>query len=62
MLCVKSCLGPVPNIAQIYVVNLFIKIVFHSAESVQMIFVAKNNYVFVPNFCMLSCYAKMHLW
>jgi hypothetical protein len=32
------------------------------AESVQMIFVAKNNYVFVPNFCMLSFDAKMHLW
>jgi hypothetical protein len=27
-----------------------------------MIFVAKNVYVFVPNLCMLSCYAKTHLW
>jgi hypothetical protein len=24
-----------------------------------MIFVAKNIYVFVPNFCMLSYYAKL---
>jgi hypothetical protein len=31
------------------------------AEPVQVIFVAKNNYIFVPNFCMLSLYAKMHL-
>jgi hypothetical protein len=30
------------------------------AESIQMIFVDKNNYVFVPNFCMLSLYAKIH--
>jgi predicted nucleic acid-binding Zn finger protein len=27
-----------------------------------MIFVDKNNYILVPNFCMLSFYAKMHLW
>jgi hypothetical protein len=25
-----------------------------------MIFVAKNNYVFVANFCILFCYAKMN--
>jgi hypothetical protein len=27
-----------------------------------MIFVAKNIYVFVPNLCMLSGYAKAHIW
>jgi hypothetical protein len=29
MLCVLSWLAPVPKIAQIYVLNLFLKIVFH---------------------------------
>jgi hypothetical protein len=29
-----------------------------SVESVQMIFVDKNNLVFVPNFCILSFYVK----
>jgi hypothetical protein len=27
-----------------------------------MIFVAKNKYIFVLNFCMWSCYAITHLW
>jgi hypothetical protein len=56
MLCVIPCLAPVPKMAQSYVVNLFIKIVFISAESVQMIFVAKNNYVFCPT---SACYLFM---
>jgi hypothetical protein len=38
-----SCLAPVPNIAQSYVVNFFIKIVSIAAESAQMFFVAKTN-------------------
>jgi hypothetical protein len=38
-----SLLDPVPKIAQSYVVNIFIKIVFIFAESVEMIFVDKNN-------------------
>jgi hypothetical protein len=62
MLCVLPCLAPVQTIAQSYVVNLFIKLFSISAESVQMIFVDKNNYIFVPNFRMLSFYAKIHLW
>jgi hypothetical protein len=32
------------------------------AESVKMLFVAKNNYIFVPNFSMLSLYAKIYPW
>jgi hypothetical protein len=27
-----------------------------------MIIIAKNNYVFVPNFCMWFFYAKIHHW
>jgi hypothetical protein len=36
-------LAPVPKFAQSYVVNPFINFFSISAESVQMIFVAKNN-------------------
>jgi hypothetical protein len=25
-------------------------------------FLAKNIYIFVPNFCILSFYVKMNLW
>jgi hypothetical protein len=38
-----SLLDHVPKNAQSYVVNIFIKIVFIFAESVEMIFVDKNN-------------------
>jgi hypothetical protein len=62
MLCVISCLYPVPQIAQIYVVNLFIWIVFYLCRIWLNYFLATNNYVFAPNFYMLSLYAKMHLW
>jgi hypothetical protein len=38
-----SCLAPVPKIAQSYVVNLFIKIVFLFCGICPNDFVAKNN-------------------
>jgi hypothetical protein len=43
MLCVRLWLAPEPKIAQSYVANLLYKLFFIYAESVQMIFVAKNN-------------------
>jgi hypothetical protein len=43
---------------QIFLYKLFSFI----AESIQMIFIDKNKYIFVANFCMFSCYAKIHLW
>jgi hypothetical protein len=32
------------------------------AKSAYIIFVANNNYAFVPNFYTWSLYAKIHLW
>jgi hypothetical protein len=43
MLGVMPWLDPVPKIAQSYIVNFLYELFSIYAESVQMIFVAKNN-------------------
>jgi hypothetical protein len=54
--------APVPKNEQSYVVNIFIKIIIHFCRICPNDFLGKNNYIFVPTFCRLPCYAKTHLW